>query len=65
MQSFFRHFPASEFFNSHRPYRNFAPFVRQTGERKAQACAKGMLRQLCPWVSLGELPPSQGLNNAA
>jgi hypothetical protein len=29
-----------------RPYHNFAPFVRQTGERKAQACAKEMLRQL-------------------
>jgi hypothetical protein len=29
-----------------RRYRNFAPFVRQTGERKAQTCAKGILRQL-------------------
>jgi hypothetical protein len=24
---------------------NFAPFIRQTGERKAQTCAKGILRQ--------------------
>src|ERR1039458_6899637 len=29
-----------------RRYRNFAPFVRQTGERKAQTCAMGMLQQL-------------------
>ena len=29
-----------------RHYRNFAPFVRQTGERKAQTCAKAMLQQL-------------------
>jgi len=28
-----------------RRYRNFAPFVRQTGEKKAQTCAIGMLRQ--------------------
>jgi hypothetical protein len=28
-----------------RRYRNFAPFVRQTGERKAQTCAMAMLRQ--------------------
>jgi hypothetical protein len=27
-----------------RPYRNFAPFVRQTGERKAQTCAKAIYR---------------------
>jgi hypothetical protein len=29
-----------------RRYRNFAPFVRQTSERKAQTCAMGILRQL-------------------
>src|ERR1035437_1278145 len=29
-----------------RRYRNFAPFVRQTGERKAQTCANGIFRQL-------------------
>jgi hypothetical protein len=29
-----------------RPYHNFAPFVRQTGEKKAQACAMGILQQL-------------------
>jgi hypothetical protein len=29
-----------------RRYRNFAPFVRQTGERKAQTCAKGISQQL-------------------
>ena len=29
-----------------RPYHNFAPFVRQIGERKAQACAKAILQQL-------------------
>ena len=28
-----------------RRYRNFAPFVRQTRERKAQTCAKAILRQ--------------------
>jgi hypothetical protein len=28
-----------------RRYRNFAPFVRQTGEGKTQTCAKGILRQ--------------------
>ena len=28
-----------------RRYHNFAPFVRQIGERKAQTCAIGMLRQ--------------------
>src|SRR5208282_291314 len=26
-------------------YRNFAPFVRQTGEGKAQTCANGIFRQ--------------------
>ncbi len=35
-----------EFFNSYMRYRTFAPFVRQTGERKAQTCANGMFRQL-------------------
>jgi hypothetical protein len=30
-----------------RPYRNFAPFVRQTGEGKAQTCAKAIFQQLC------------------
>jgi hypothetical protein len=29
-----------------RPYHNFAPFVRQIGERKAQACAKEIFHQL-------------------
>jgi hypothetical protein len=29
-----------------RRYRNFAPFVRQTGERKAQTCANAILHQL-------------------
>ena len=29
-----------------RRYRNFAPFVCQTRERKAQTCAKAMLQQL-------------------
>ena len=28
-----------------RRYRNFEPFIRQIGERKAQTCAKAMLRQ--------------------
>jgi hypothetical protein len=28
-----------------RPYHNFAPFVRQTGERKAQTCAMGIYQQ--------------------
>jgi hypothetical protein len=46
MQSFFGHFLVIEFFNSHRRYHNFAPFVRQTGEKKAQACAMGILQQL-------------------
>jgi hypothetical protein len=31
-----------------RRYRNFAPFVRQTGERKAQTCAMAIFRQ--QWV---------------
>jgi hypothetical protein len=46
MQSFFGHFPASEFFNSHGPYHNFAPFVRQICERKAQTCAMAIYHQL-------------------
>jgi hypothetical protein len=46
MQSFFGHFSASEFFNSHRRYHNSAPFVRQTGERKAQTCAMAIFQQL-------------------
>jgi hypothetical protein len=29
-----------------RRYHNFAPFVRQTGERKAQTCAIAILQQL-------------------
>jgi hypothetical protein len=29
-----------------RPYRNFAPFVRRTGERKAPAYAKAVYQQL-------------------
>src|ERR1035437_1407806 len=29
-----------------RRYHNFAPFVRQIGERKAQTCAMAILRQL-------------------
>src|ERR1039458_7192480 len=38
-QSFFGHFLVSEFFNSHRPYHKLAPFVRWTGERRAQTRA--------------------------
>jgi probable HAF family extracellular repeat protein len=37
-----------------RRYPNFAPFVRQTGERKAQACANGMFRQLPVRSSVSE-----------
>ena len=31
-----------------RRYRNFAPFVRQTGERKTQTCVMAIFRQLTP-----------------
>jgi hypothetical protein len=44
--NFVRETPRKEFFNTHRRYHNFAPFVRQTGEKKAQACVTAMLRQL-------------------
>src|ERR1039457_4098309 len=30
---------------ANRRYRNFAPFVRQTGERKAQTCAMAIYQQ--------------------
>jgi len=37
-----------------RRYRKFAPFVRQTGKRKVQTCAKAMFQQLTQ-VSPSEL----------
>jgi hypothetical protein len=39
----------------------FAPFVRQIGERKAQACAKAILRQLRASKKT-PLPPTQRKN---
>jgi hypothetical protein len=32
--------------DENRRYHNFAPFVRQIGERKAQTCAMAIFRQL-------------------
>jgi len=37
-----RNYCFGSFFNSHRRSHNFAPFVRQTGEGKAQTCAMAM-----------------------
>ena len=45
MRSAFAQFSPFSQTDENRPYHNFAPFVRQIGERKAQACAKAMLRQ--------------------
>jgi len=45
-----------------RRYRNFAPFVRQTGERKAQICAKGISQQLQVFpreIGRGRFPNSE------
>ncbi len=38
-----RFYPVTDVY---RRYQNFAPFVRQIGERKAQTCAKAMFQQL-------------------
>jgi hypothetical protein len=36
-----------------RRYRNFAPFVRRIGERKAQTCAMAIFSQLCCGEEIG------------
>jgi len=41
-----------------RPYRNFAPFMGQPGEWKAQTCAKGIFRQLTKGFVVSESPTS-------
>jgi hypothetical protein len=48
-----------------RPYRNFAPFVRQTSERKAQTCANEMLQQAITKTptDYAELQPFAQLTN--
>src|SRR4029077_18141370 len=43
---------APRIIEENRRYRNFAPFVRQTGERKAQTCAMAMLQQRSRRASL-------------
>jgi hypothetical protein len=52
-----RNYCFGSFFNSHRRSHNLVPFVRQTGEGKAQTCAIGMFRQ---WTS-EELSVRQGI----